>query len=94
MKDSTRMNLAYECDNLQRMLMLQREIIAKNMDSAPQHIHDKFPRSHAMRFLYSARGLLLAQMIFKQVIHHHPRTLAVIKTLGQLLLKDSVAKVS
>lgn len=92
MKDSTRMDLVYKRENLQRMLILQREIIAQNMVSNPQHDHDKFPRSHAMRFLYSARGLLLAQIIFKQVIRNHPRTLAVIKTLAQLLLKDTTSK--
>jgi hypothetical protein len=92
MKDPTSMNLIYSRDNLQRMLTLQREVILQTIGSNSKEDQDIFPRSHAIRFLYSARGLLLAQMIFKQMIHNHPRTLAVIKTLGQLLLKDSSSK--
>lgn len=92
MKDSSQLNLSEKRENLQRMLILQREIIAQKLESNPQQENDKFPRSQVMRFLYSAKGFLLAQMIFKQVVRNHPRTLAVIKTFGQLVLKDVASK--
>jgi hypothetical protein len=88
MKDSTATSLMSKRDNLQRMLMLQREVITQKIGSNPQPELDSFPRSNTMRFIYSAKGLLLAQMIFNQVIRHHPRTMAVIKTFGQLLLRN------
>lgn len=90
MKNSTAMSLIHKRDELQRMLILQREKIAQQLDSNAETDGEQFPRSKTMRFLYSAKGLLLAQMIFKQVTRNHPRTLAVIKTLGQLLLRNSV----
>ncbi len=92
MKNLTASDLSYTRDNLQRMLMLQRGIIVQKMNSIPEEEQDKFPRSHAMRFLYSTKGLLLTQIIFKQVIRNHPRKLAAMKILGKLLLKDVTSK--
>jgi hypothetical protein len=87
MKHSTALNLIHQRDELQRQLILQRAIIAQQLVSNPNTDEDQFPRSNTMRFLYSAKGLLLAQMIFKQVTGNHPRILSVMKTLGQLLLR-------
>lgn len=89
MKNTTAMDLIYKRDNLQKMLVLQRAIIAQQLVPDSNANEDQFPRSNTMRFLYSAKGLLLAQMIFKQITGNHPRILSVIKTLGQLLLRKS-----
>lgn len=95
MNPSTEIYLSYKRDNLQRMMMLQREVIVSGLhpttkpDQADQ---DLFPRSETMRFVCSERGLLFAQIVAKLLMRRHPRTLSVIKTFGQLLLKNQGSK--
>jgi hypothetical protein len=86
-KNSTATDLILKRDELQRMLILQREKIAQQLDSKAETDEEKFPRSNTMRFLYSTKGLMFAQLIFKQLARNHPQVLVVIKTLGQFVLR-------
>jgi hypothetical protein len=87
MKNATAANLIHARDELQKKLMLQREKIAQQLDSKAETDEEKFPRSNTMRFLYSTKGLMFAQLIFKQLARNHPQVLVVIKTLGQFVLR-------
>jgi hypothetical protein len=88
-KNSKTINLIHKRDELQRMLILQREKIAQQLNQAEAD-EKQFPRSKTIRFLYSTKGLMFVQLIFKQLAGNHPRALGVVKILGQLLFRKSL----
>jgi hypothetical protein len=89
-KNSTATSLIHKRDELQKKLKLQREKISQQLGSAAETDEEQFPRSKTMRFLYSTKGLMIAQLIFKQLAGNHSRALGVVKILGQLLLRKSL----
>jgi hypothetical protein len=78
MKNSTAINLIDERDELQKQIILQREKIAQQLLLNPEDGEGRFPRSNTMRFLYSTKGLMVAQLLFKMVTRNNPRTLGLI----------------
>ncbi len=92
MKNSTATALIHKRDELQTKLKLQREKISQQLGSAAETDEEQFPRSKTMRFLYSTKGLMIAQLIFKQLAGNHPRTLVVVNVLRQLIFKKYLKK--
>jgi hypothetical protein len=87
MKNSNSLDLIDERDELQRNIILQREKIAQQLFFNPEDGEGRFPRSNTMRFLYSAKGLIAAQMLFKMFTRNNPGSLTFVKTFGKFLLK-------
>jgi hypothetical protein len=92
MKHSVQKYLVYKRDNLQRMLISQRDIISQNAGPDVQVDRERFPRSHTMRFLCSTKSLLLAEMLFEKLICSRPRTSALFKMLVPLIVNNSKSK--
>lgn len=87
MKNSNSLNLIHERDELQKNIILQREKIAQQLLLKNEDKQEQFPRSSTMRFLYSAKGLMVAQLLFKMFVRNNTRTLTFAKTLKKFFIR-------